>query len=127
MRQYFDNSKLSVLCGVVQCKNEDQIRKNYSILTIDKAIYRLVEKPSYVFNHWIGTGSCFFRKHVLNYIDLVPINMRRGREVKELVDLIQCAIDNGERVEWFEVGNEYENINDKQSLLSILKNKNMIS
>lgn len=125
MKKYFDKHKdVFILCGVVPEKNVSRISKTYSMLTVNQQIYRLIEKPSFIPNNLMGTGNCFFRPDILDYIPLTPVNKRRGREEKELVDLIQCAVDDGKQVEWFTIGKMYENVNDESCLLSILNTWN---
>lgn len=129
MGQYFNTkNNVFVLCGVVPVKDKQRITKNYSIIISNHSIHRLVEKPTYVFNNLMGTGNCFFRREIFDYISLVPISTRRGRNEKELPDLIQYAIDEGKSVEYYKIADEYENINDEESLLNIIKtwgNKNV--
>ena len=125
MKKYFDKHRnVFILCGVVSIKNTSRISETYSILTVNQQIYRLIEKPSFTPNDLMGTGNCFFRHGALDYISLTPVNKRRGREEKELVDLIQCAVDDGKQVEWFTVGKKYENVNSESCLLNILNTWN---
>lgn len=120
MREYFEKNKCFGLCGVVSVKDESRIQKTYTILTSEDNIYRLIEKPNHIFNDYMGTGNCFFKNKILDYIEITPINKRRGREEKELVDLVQCAIDEGKRIDWFVIGDDYENVNDESCLINIL-------
>ena len=57
----------------------------------------------------MGPGNCVFKKEIFDYIPYTPINHQRGE--KELPDLIQCAIDNGKLVKFFNIGGNYFNIN----------------
>lgn len=57
----------------------------------------------------MGTGNCVFRNEIFEYIPLTPINQQRGE--KELPDLIQCAIDDGNMVKCFDIGGAYINVN----------------
>ena len=60
-------------------------------------------------NHTMGTGNCVFSKRIFDFIERTPINQQRGE--KELPDLIQCAIDDGEPVKRFHIGDRYVNVN----------------
>jgi len=120
MKEYFEKNGCFGVCGVVPVDKKMRISKTYSVVGHHNTIYRLVEKPSHPFNNLMGTGNCFFKNKILDYIDLTPVNKRRGRDEKELVDLIQCAIDEGKRVDWFEIGVDYENVNDEDCLKNML-------
>jgi dTDP-glucose pyrophosphorylase len=55
-----------------------------------------------------------FKNEILSYIERTPIHPERGE--KELPDLIQCAVDDGQLVKIFNICDEYTNINSKQDL-----------
>jgi UDP-N-acetylglucosamine diphosphorylase / glucose-1-phosphate thymidylyltransferase / UDP-N-acetylgalactosamine diphosphorylase / glucosamine-1-phosphate N-acetyltransferase / galactosamine-1-phosphate N-acetyltransferase len=57
----------------------------------------------------MGTGNCVFANAILSYIDMTPVNQVRGE--KELPDLIQCAVDDGQPVKMHRVGERYINVN----------------
>ncbi|MFQ5866791.1 MAG: nucleotidyltransferase family protein [bacterium] len=124
----FHNNKIFAICGVVPVENKMRICKTYSIFFNEKnRILRLVEKPKKPLNNLMGTGNCIFSKEIVNYIEITPISHERGE--KELPDLIQCAIDDGEIIEYFEIANYYYNINsygdlrEAESLISELAEK----
>ena len=73
-----------------------------------------MEKPKRALNDWQGTGHCIFKNAMLSYIDRTPIHPERGE--KELPDLIQCAIDDGQRVELFDICDLYTNVNSEEDL-----------
>jgi dTDP-glucose pyrophosphorylase len=60
----------------------------------------------------MGTGNILFRNAIFDYLELTPINPSRGE--KELPDLIQCAIDDGEAVKLFQVCDHYINVNSPE-------------
>lgn len=111
MLEMFERDQLFVVCGVVQEKNHDEIKKTYALIEDerDRRIYRLIEKPRNPPSDVRGTGNCVFRAGILDYVALTPIN--QNRKEKELPDLIQCAIDDGHRVKAFDIGDGYVNIN----------------
>jgi len=95
----------------VQVSRRDEIRKTYSVLydPSDHRIYRLIEKPQNPVNNYMGTGNCVFRNRMLEYIGQTPLH--QARREKELPDLIQCAVDDGNPVKLYEVGTRYVNVN----------------
>lgn len=111
MIDLFRREELFVVCGVVQEKSRDEIRKTYALIEDerDRRIYRLIEKPRRPPSDIRGTGNCVFRSEILDYVELTPIN--QSRKEKELPDLIQCAIDDGHIVKAFDIGDLYVNIN----------------
>jgi dTDP-glucose pyrophosphorylase len=110
MMDIFGKENLFGICGVVVVEDIDLIKKTYSVIqSEDNRIYRLIEKASKPMNNIMGTGNCIFKNEILSYIDQTPINQKRGE--KELPDLIQCAIDEGNIVKSFEICDHYVNIN----------------
>jgi dTDP-glucose pyrophosphorylase len=65
-------------------------------------------------NNLMGTGNCIFKNEILSYIPQTPINQKRGE--KELVDLIQCAIDEGHIVKSFLICDQYFNVNSPEEI-----------
>ena len=112
---------LFCVCGVFPQPDLDTIRRTYSLIHgPDGRIYRLIEKPRKPFNALMGTGNILFRYAIFDYVDFTPINLGRGE--KELPDLIQCAIDDGEKVMLFEVCDRYININSMEEWDTVEKN-----
>lgn len=115
MIEKYNQEGLFGVCGVVTVDDINLIKKTYSIIESDgNRIYRLIEKPSKPMNNIMGTGNCIFKNEILSYIEQTPINQKRGE--KELPDLIQCAIDEGNIVKSFEICNRYVNVNSKEEL-----------
>jgi len=111
MIETFNKEKLFVMCGVTRVEDRNQIKKTYSVIynPEDKRIYRLIEKPRNPVSDIMGTGNCIFKNKIFEYIPHTPIN--QTRKEKELPDLIQCAIDDGNSVKLFFIGAQYVNIN----------------
>jgi len=111
MVKVFDEKGLFGVCGVVREAAREEIRKTYALIQDDETqrIHRLIEKPRKPQNDIRGTGNCIFRHRIFDYVDLTPINQSRGE--KELPDLVQCAIDDGEDVRSFDIGDGYVNVN----------------
>ncbi|MCX6759137.1 MAG: nucleotidyltransferase family protein [Candidatus Nealsonbacteria bacterium] len=114
IKKYRDEN-LFALCGVVNVKDRNLIKKTYAVIQgEDNRIFRLIEKPSSPMNNVMGTGNCIFKNEIFSYIPQTPINQKRGE--KELPDLIQCAIDDGKVVKSFAVCDEYFNLNFKEDI-----------
>jgi dTDP-glucose pyrophosphorylase len=111
MLHRFHDESLFAVCGVVRVEDRTQIRKTYALLADDVSgrIYRLIEKPRSPINDIMGTGNCVMRAAIFDYLERTPINVERGE--KELPDLIQCAIDEGHVVKFFDIGDGYVNVN----------------
>ncbi|MBW2233511.1 MAG: nucleotidyltransferase family protein [Deltaproteobacteria bacterium] len=111
MLERFHEDNLFVACGVVREPNREEIRKTYALIEDDRdrRIYRLIEKPRNPPNNVRGTGNCILRSAIFDYIEYTPIN--QSRKEKELPDLIQCAIDDGQIVKAIDIGVGYVNIN----------------
>ncbi len=113
MLTLFSQENLFGVCGVYPQDNPDMIRRTYSLIYgPDRRIYRLIEKPRKPFNPLQGTGNILFRDGIFSYLDLCPINPHRGE--KELPDLVQCAIDDGEVVKYVTVCDRYINVNSPE-------------
>lgn len=116
MLRLFDDEDLFVVCGVVRVSDKKNISKTYAIIQDkDSSVYRLIEKPRKPIDYIMGTGNCIFRDAIFDYIQYTPINQQRGE--KELVDMIQCAVDEGRRVKSFDIGDGYININTQAELV----------
>jgi len=114
----FQQEKLFGVCGVVNVKEKGLIKKTYSVIQAnDNRVYRLIEKPAKPMNSIMGTGNCIFKNSIFTYIPHTPINQKR--EEKELPDLIQCAIDNGQVVKSFNICDAYTNVNSKEELKDV--------
>lgn len=117
MIETFYSQNITALCGIIRAKEVKDISKTYTVIQDNSSsIFRLIEKPNNPIpgNNIMGTGNCIFKNHIFDYIDETPINQKRGE--KELVDLIQSAIDNGHTVKSFELDSIYMNINDESDL-----------
>jgi dTDP-glucose pyrophosphorylase len=111
----FRDEELFAVCGGVLENDKSSIKRTYSVMFHpDGRIFRLVEKPRFPTNNLKGTGHCVFRNEILDYIDKTPINMYRNQ--KEMVDMIQCAIDDGKNVKIHKVAEKYMNINNFEDL-----------
>ncbi|WP_300462905.1 nucleotidyltransferase family protein [Desulfobacula sp.] len=116
---FFNTEELFASCGVVWVNKIDRIKNTYSVIYDENSqrIYRLIEKPKNPFNQMMGTGNCVFKNEIFDYIESTPINQQRKE--KELPDMIQCAIDDGKPVKFFDIGGDYINVNNNQDLMHL--------
>ena len=110
MIKKFKKEDCLAICGTVYEDSKESIGKTYTAMVNENMqAFRLIEKPKVKINNIKGTGHCVLRNEMLNYIDRTPINAIRGQ--KELVDLIQVAIDDGKKVLVYPVSKDYTNVN----------------
>jgi len=111
----FEDEELFAICGGVLENDKSSIKRTYSVMfNFDKRIFRLIEKPRFPINNMKGTGHCIFKNEILDYLDKTPINMYRNQ--KEMVDMIQCAIDDGKKVKIHKIAEKYMNVNVYEDL-----------
>lgn len=116
MINFFKKKDLFTVCGFVYESDKSSIKRTYSLMINKEGrIFRLVEKPRFPTNNLKGTGYCIFRNEILDYIDKTPINAYRNQ--KELVDMIQCAIDDGKDVRAYKIAEKYTNVNTYEDFI----------
>ena len=115
MFKAFKEEGLFGICGVTFQEDKDKIGKTYTVIVDDNnKVYRLIEKPKKALNNFQGTGHCMFKNDILSFIERTPIHPERGE--RELPDLIQCTIDDGQVVKIFTICDRYTNINSEEDL-----------
>jgi dTDP-glucose pyrophosphorylase len=67
----------------------------------------------------MGTGNILFRNNIFSLcaLDSRPPSARE----KELPDLIQCAINDGNKVLYFPLASAYANVNTSEDLLELIE------
>ncbi len=111
---YFSQSHIDCLCGVVDDTVEN-IQKAYTLdITSDNTILQLIEKPTFVFNHWKGTGCCFMKPIMLTLLATLQPNFKRKEY--EMGDWIQLAIDNDFTCEIYPIASVNFNLNTKEDI-----------
>lgn len=102
--------------GAIKVTDINLVKKTYSFTyNEEKLIELLEEKPERPFNNYMGTGNVFFKREALDYLDQIPVNPKRGE--KELVDLFRCMIKDGKKVGFYNVAEEYVNLNTEEDIL----------
>jgi len=115
MVQLFQQENVFAVCGVVEQPDRELIKRTYAVITDkEQNVFRLIEKPRKPLNEYQGTGHCIFKNQILDLIQYTPIHHQRKE--KELPDLIQCAIDDGQKVKIFVIGKEYVNTNTQDDI-----------
>jgi len=116
MLELFHKDNLFAVCGTVCVQDRSEISKTYALMGDEHThrIFRLIEKPRIAINNIMGTGNCIMRSEIFSYVERTPINIERNE--KELPDLIQCAIDEGQVVKYFDIGDSYFNINNSEDI-----------
>ncbi|MBU2104726.1 MAG: glycosyltransferase [Nanoarchaeota archaeon] len=115
MLKKFREEELFAICGITIEKDKSSISKTYSAMVNETGrVFRLIEKPKFPINKIKGTGHCIFKNEILRYIGKTPISMKRGE--KELVDMIQEAIDEGKKVQVYHLTEGYVNVNTEEDL-----------
>ena len=120
VQKTFEGETPLAICGMVPTRQEDLIRRNY---TIDfepqtREIIHLIEKPEVVYNQFIGTGNCIFGGDIFHYDEVMPVDPKTGR--KELAGLIQSALDHGEKILCEDLNAEtYMNVNTYKDFLEV--------
>lgn len=109
----FKKEDALAVCGITFDDSQESIAKTYTAMVDEKLrAFRLIEKPKAMINKIKGTGHIVLKNEILNYIDRTPINAFRNQ--KELVDLIQIAIDDGKKVLCYKITEGYVNVNTKE-------------
>ncbi len=117
MIDVFKTDNLFGICGILRVDDKNLIKQTYCLIQDENNnIFRLIEKPRKPLNNFMGTGDCIFRNQILQYIEYTPIHHERNE--KELPDLIQCAIDDGNTVKSFIICDKYTNINTQEDKIT---------
>jgi dTDP-glucose pyrophosphorylase len=110
MIEEYGEDKAFAICGIMKVKDSNMITRNYEVFfKKENIIGDLIEKPENPKTNIMGTGNCIFKNEILSYIEKTPINPKRGE--RELVDLIKCAINDGQIVKAFDICDGYVNVN----------------
>ncbi len=114
--RFFQEQRAFAACGIVHVEDLQRIRKTYSVQGEEttKRITRLIEKPTDPVNDIMGTGNILFKNEIYHYVPLTPTNPQRGE--KELPDLIQCAINDDQKVLYYPIASAYTNVNTPEDL-----------
>ncbi|MDD5193372.1 MAG: sugar phosphate nucleotidyltransferase [Candidatus Nanoarchaeia archaeon] len=115
MIKKFRKEEIIAVCGITFEEDKLSIGKTYSaMINEDWRVFRLIEKPRVPINKIKGTGHILLKNEILEYIERTPINAYRNQ--KELVDLIQVAVDDGKPVYVYPITKGYVNVNTEEDL-----------
>ncbi len=124
MIEKFRIDKPFAITGVIRVDDPNLISKTYGIQEEEGLVRDLIEKPSaeairdgLVMRDIMGTGNCVFRNDIFKYIDITPINPKRGE--KELPDLIKTTIKNNNTVEFVTICDGYFNVNVREEIKDV--------
>ena len=111
----FQNQNADFLCGVIEEKEPERIKENYSVLTDETSfIVRTHEKPTEIINNLKGTGFCVFNK---SCIDILKRVYSEEKNIPfDLCDFMNLLIWEGKRGKCFKVAEAEININTKADL-----------
>ena len=114
MVEAFYQHQADCACGVV-IEGEDFSMKPiaYSV-DGDGVVHGVTEKPNKYENDIRGIGECIFSRSCLDYLDELKPNPIRGEF--EMGDWIRLIIEDGKRVEVFELADGYCNINSVKDI-----------
>lgn len=121
MVEEFKTKKSFASVGVIKVEDPGLISKTYGIQEEDNGEKKLIEKPDadtikngLVMKDIMGTGNCVFSNDVFKYIKKTPINQKRGE--RELPDLINEIIKDGQKVDFPVICDKYFNVNVKEEI-----------
>ena len=105
-----------VSVGSMPTTDPDRVQKTYTF-TYDEArrLQRIVEKPTFMLSPRMGTGAVLFRAGALSYAEVTEPHPVRGE--KELSGWMQAMMDGGRVVGWFDVCEDFANVNTAGDLL----------
>lgn len=114
--RFFRIKEAFAVCGIVLAHDRENIRKTYSIEADEEnsRIIQLKEKPRTIINNLMGTGNILFKNDIFKYIPITPMNPDRGE--RELPDLLQCAINDGQVVLYYKLASGYANVNKAEDM-----------
>lgn len=102
--------------GSLPTSDPARVRKTYTFSYDDaRRVRRLVEKPTVVLSPRMGTGAVLFSVGALSYAELTDPHPARGE--KDLVGVLQAMVDRGRVVSWFDVCDDFANVNTADELL----------
>lgn len=112
---FYSNNAFAV-CGLSFELNSERIKKTYCVHMCNGLINKLEEKPLRPKTNWMGTGNCIFNNRFFDY-------MQVGDEDcdKSFPDILQIAINRGEKVYGTVFCEKYYNINTREDYLEYME------
>jgi len=120
MRAFFEQTQALAVCGIVTDQEPASIRKTYSVEHDSSGrIHRLAEKPDSPPNPIKGTGLCFMKKGICDYIKQTDVNPLRNE--RDFPALLQAAVDDDRDIYSFLCCTRFYNINDSTDIHALLE------
>lgn len=111
----FRRSGFYASLGSLPTRDAARVSKTYTFSYDDnRSVRRLVEKPTVPLGPRMGTGAVLFSTGALSFAELAEAEPVRGE--KELVGVLQAMIDRGRTVGWFDVCDDFANVNSVDDL-----------
>jgi len=104
--------------GVWQAKQDDDIKRSYSVQKSGQDIIKVIEKPKNIINRNCGMGFYFFNTKVFKYIKKIPPDRAGNRGITEV---IQAMIDDRETVKCIDFIGDYLNVTFSEDLKRLKK------
>ncbi|MBQ3431846.1 MAG: NTP transferase domain-containing protein [Clostridia bacterium] len=108
----FQNQNADFLCGIIEEKERERIKENYSVLIDENGfVVRTHEKPTEIINNLKGTGFCVFNKSCMDI--LKRVYSESENTPYDLCDFMNLLIWEGKKGRCFKVAESEININAK--------------
>ncbi|GAB6058821.1 sugar phosphate nucleotidyltransferase [Desulfonatronum parangueonense] len=102
------------VCAGQRVDDQSLIERNYAIYKDGKRITGLVEKPKHIDNDIMGSGTFLFSPRLAPLLEDAFARSKTG--YVEFVNFLGSLVEQGERLDYFELEGTYVNINDRDSL-----------
>lgn len=112
------NENYEASIGIIHTKDEEAIKKNYTLIVKDGNVTDLEEKPKKAWNDILGCGSYIFKPSIFKAIKLTPLSVKSGK--REITDTLRIIISFG-LLKAYDLKGKYLNINYPEDLNSFKK------
>jgi NDP-sugar pyrophosphorylase family protein len=100
-------------CAGLKVDDASLIRKNYAVVQYEGVLQQIIEKPSYVPNDIMGSGTFICAPEIFDRLEKA---FAKTPAYVEFVALLNALLSQGERGKFFALTGTYVNINDRDSL-----------
>ncbi len=102
------------VCAGQRVDDQSLIERNYAVYKDGNRITHLVEKPKHIDNDIMGSGTFLFSPRLFPMLEEAFARSESG--YVEFVNFLGSLVENGERLDYYELEGTYVNINDRDSL-----------